>query len=34
MKGIIATGIAVAIPWTADLELNDGRYGVIVQRAG
>ena len=33
MKGIIAAGVAVAILWMVDIELNDGRYSAPVQRA-
>jgi hypothetical protein len=33
MKGIIAISIAVAVLWTADIELNGGRYTEIVRQA-
>ena len=33
MKGIVATGIALAILWIADIELNGGRYSTTVLRA-
>ena len=33
MKGIVAIGVAVGVPWLADVQLNDGRYSEVVVRA-
>jgi hypothetical protein len=33
MKGIVATVIAIAVLWIADIELNDGRYSDVTGRA-
>jgi hypothetical protein len=33
MKGIGATVVAIAVLWIADIELNGGRYGEVIERA-
>ena len=33
MKGIIAIGTATVVLWTADIEMNDGRYTEVVRQA-
>ena len=33
MKGIVAIGVAVGVLWLADIQLNDGRYSQVVERA-
>jgi hypothetical protein len=33
MKGIIAAIIAIGALWVADIELNDGRYSTVANRA-
>jgi hypothetical protein len=33
MRGIGATCVAVGVLWLADVLLNDGRYGDVVERA-
>ena len=33
MRAIVAIGVAVGVFWLADVLLNDGRYGDVVERA-
>ena len=33
MKGIVAIGVAIGVLWLADVVLNNGRYGEVVEKA-
>jgi hypothetical protein len=32
MRGIVAIGVAIGVLWLADVLLNDGRYGEVIER--
>jgi hypothetical protein len=32
MRGIVAVGVAVGMLWLADVLLNHGRYGEVLER--
>ncbi len=31
MKGVVAIGIAIGVLWSADVFLNHGRYGEVIE---